>query len=434
MGGSGKRALASVLGLIVAVGAVFPLAKSWLTNPVDQRVVDLEVYRMAGVAAQRGASVYDFVTDPPQLLPFTYPPFSAIVAIPLAWMSWPVAQLVMTVLIFLALAVVVWYAFRPLIDRCGDWAPLAWGVLFAVMAFPLPVSDQIRFGQVDLFLVLLCVVDCATPRPRWPRGVLIGLATAVKLVPGVFLIYLLITRRKEAAGNAVLTAGGATLFALAALPEDSLDFWWPFDFWHSPGALFDSTRVGFPWNNSNQAMKGIVLRMWWPDAVTTIVWLIFLVIFAYFGYKYARRLSLLADSGTLDRADTWSAEMGGIAITGLLAVLLSPVAWIHHLAWIVLVMGALAGDARNWRRVGVVVVLWVAYFLHLPWWGGSKLGHGNPYPERFLGWLLQNAFGLMAMALVFVLGVWLVKQMCRETPESVGDPSRDAAELGTVAP
>ena len=61
---------------------------------------------------------------------------------------------------------------------------------------------------MDIFLVALCLVDCAAERPRWPRGALIGLATAIKLVPGVFIIYLLITGRRKAAGVSALTFAG----------------------------------------------------------------------------------------------------------------------------------------------------------------------------------------------------------------------------------
>ena len=46
------------------------------------------------------------------------------------------------------------------------------------------------------------MLDCAVREPRWPRGALIGLATAIKLVPGVFIVYLLITGRRRAAGVA----------------------------------------------------------------------------------------------------------------------------------------------------------------------------------------------------------------------------------------
>ena len=39
--------------------------------------------------------------------------------------------------------------------------------------------------------------------------------------------------------------------------------------------------------------------------------------------------------------------VGAFAITGLIAVLISPVAWIHHLAWLVVVFGAIVEIASG---------------------------------------------------------------------------------------
>ncbi|MEO5873382.1 MAG: glycosyltransferase 87 family protein [Streptosporangiaceae bacterium] len=417
---------ATVVGVVVATAAVTPNLVHWLTNVADQRLVDLDVYRTSGQAVLRGASVYDFVTEPPQLLPFTYPPFAALLAVPLALVSWPVAQGLMTALILVALTITVGYGFRPLISRFGDWSPAAWGVLVGLMSFALPVSDQFRFGQVDLFLVAMCVADCATKNPRWPRGLLVGLATAVKLVPGVFLVYLLVTGRRDAAWNAVLTAAAATLFTLGALPGDSVDFWF--------GALWDNSRVGSNNGTANQAFRGFLLRMYWPDPVTSLVWLLAVALLAYFGFRYARRASLLAASGTLAQNQAWSAEMTGIALTGLLAVLVSPIAWIHHLAWIVLVVGALAGDGRDRARCGAAAGVWLFYVLTIPWWGLDLIAAGNPGWERALGRIVQSSYALGAVALVFVLGIWLIGRIKAGSSRVPGVPSPNPAGLGTLAP
>ena len=56
-----------------------------------------------------------------------------------------------------------------------------------------------RFGQVGIPLMACCVLDCMLPRTRWPRGLLVGVAAAFKLVPGVFIPYLVLTRRWRAA-------------------------------------------------------------------------------------------------------------------------------------------------------------------------------------------------------------------------------------------
>ncbi|GAB2868337.1 hypothetical protein GCM10022221_81560 [Actinocorallia aurea] len=426
MAGPWRRTIAAAGGLLVAGAALVPVATTWLSNPEDQRLVDLDVYRTAGQAVLDGTSVYDFVTQAPQLLPFTYPPFSAILAVPMAWLPWSVAQFVMMGLVFGALALAAWWAFRPLIARAGDLGPLVLGGLVAALILPLPIHDQVRFGQVGLFLLALCLVDCLAPRTYWPRGMLVGLATAFKLVPGVFLIYLLITRRREAAGNAVLTAAGATLLTFVLLPRDSVDFWF--------GALFSSDRLGSNLGTSNQSLRGFLMRMYWPDALTSLVWFAAVAAVAVIGFRYARKLSLLADSGGLSPANAWSAETAGIAVTGLLAVLLSPVAWIHHLVWIIPVIGALAGDGRNFRRCLAAGGVWLFYVLQTPWWGTSHIQARHPVWEQALGRAMQSSFGLGAVALLFVLGGWLVNEMWRETPQRRPEEGPERVGMGTLTP
>ncbi|WP_106396677.1 glycosyltransferase 87 family protein [Actinocorallia populi] len=422
MVGPGRRVFAAVAGLAAAAAVLAPMAVNWLTNPADQRLVDLDVYRTAAVALVHGEPIYAFVTEPPQLLPFTYPPFAAVLAVPLAWMSWPIAQVVMVLLIYAALALSVRYGFRPLLRRAGDWSPLVLGVLVALLLCPMPLRDQVRFGQVDLFLVALCVVDCAAPRTRWPRGLLVGLAMAIKLVPGVFLIYFLVTRRREAAVNTLFTAAGATLFTFSLLPHDSLDFWF--------GALLEGDRVGSNYVTANQAVRGFLLRMYWPDPVTVVVWLAVVALLVWTGYRYARRLSLLGASGRLSPANSWSAEQAGIAVTGLLAVIVSPVSWIHHLAWIVLVIGALAGDGGNLRRCAAAAGVWLFYVLSIPWWGTSHIQPAKPLWEQAVGRIMQSSYGLGAVALLFVLGSWLVSEMWRETPADHQDEAHTGASMG----
>ncbi|ACY95726.1 MULTISPECIES: glycosyltransferase 87 family protein [Thermomonospora] len=421
-GGSAADLAILLAGVALAAAAIAPIAVHWLTNPPDQRLVDLEVYRAGGEAVLRGASVYDMLTPPPQLLPFTYPPFAALLAAPLALLPWPVAQVVWVTAIYLALGVAVWYSFRPLLVRAGRYAPLAAGALVGALAHLQPVHDQTRFGQVGVFLLVMCVADCLSPAPRWPRGMLVGLATAIKLVPGVFLIYLLLTGRREAAWNAVLTAAAATLAAFALLPADSIDFW--FD------AVLNNDRVGANNATTNQSINGMLLRLYWPDAVTKALWLVCLALMAWIGFRLARRASQAA--ARLDGASAYGLELAGIAITGLLSVLLSPVGWVHHLVWIVPVLGALVGDGRDLRRCLVAAGVAVFFAFRIPWWGTRLIGEGHSALERFTGRVVQDAFGLAAIALVVLLGHWLVNRVQGQSDRRV--PSPDQPEVGTLTP
>jgi alpha-1,2-mannosyltransferase len=397
-----------IAAVVIAAVAVGPLVLHWLTNQPDQRLVDLDVYRSGGQAVLRGAPVYDFVTQPPQLLPFTYPTFAVLLAVPLALIPWTAAQWLWTALIFVAMTLVVRYSFAGLLGRIRPWAPIMTGVLVGFCTYVMPLRDQIRFGQVDLLLVAMCVADVAPARTRWPRGLLIGLATAIKLVPGVFVIYFLITGRRREAVTAAVAAVVATLGTFLVLPADSADYWFR--------ALFDSGRLGANTATTNQSIRGMLLRLYWPGAVTSVLWLACVAVVAYFGFRAARAAWRDGD------------EIRGIAITGLIAVLVSPVAWIHHLAWLVVVFGAIVGDGRDRRRIALAAGIWLFYVLEVPWWGITMLAdHTAP---RFAGRIVQDAYGLGALALLVVLGRRRSRPM---DPQSDGvDTSRNRAQVGTL--
>src|SRR4051794_26894261 len=135
-----------LLALLLVVVAVAPLVLQWLGNVGDQRLVDLDVYRTGGEAILEGRPGYDFVTPAPPLLPFTYPPIAALLAMPLAAMSWPAAQWVWTILIFVTLAVSVGFGFRAVLSRArGLWLPMAFAFLMVACTYLMPIRDQVRF-------------------------------------------------------------------------------------------------------------------------------------------------------------------------------------------------------------------------------------------------------------------------------------------------
>ncbi|MGW5266192.1 glycosyltransferase 87 family protein [Microbispora sp. NPDC004025] len=399
--GARRPAWAWALALVAVAAAAAPLIAYWLTNPEDQRLVDLDVYRTGGWALLRGLPVYDVITPAPQLLPFTYPPVAAMLAVPLALMSWPVAQWVWTAAIVAVLAVTVRHAFRAFLGgvRGALAAPLLFAVLCVACTYLMPIRDQFRFGQVDLFLLALCLLDCVARRPWWPRGMLIGLATAVKLTPGVFLVYLAITAFPPREGDtaqrraflmAVFTAALLTLLPFLVIFDDARDFWF--------GALLDSERLGANAATTNQSLRGMLLRLYLPGWLTSVAWLAAVAAIGWYGFRRARRAHLDGDVTT------------AVALTGLMAVLLSPVAWIHHIAWVVVVLAALAGSGRDPVRLLVAAGVWLFYVLPIPWWGVALKALEIPVLSPVAGKIVQNAFGLGAIGLVWLLGSWLPRR------------------------
>jgi alpha-1,2-mannosyltransferase len=400
--------LVAGLAWLLALAAVAFLARASMAGPSPFHLLDLYVYRDGGRTILNGGPLYSMRSV--DALLFTYPPAAAVLATPLALMSFQVAQFAWLPMIYVPLLVVTWMSFRPLLARAGRYAPAVLAGLFTGAAFLLPVRQEIHYGQVDIFLVALCLVDCAAKRPRWPRGALIGLATAIKLVPGVFIIYLFVTGRRKAAGVAALSFAGVTGVSWLISPKDSVAYW--------TSAIFSSSRLGQNTQAANQSARGMILRLFAPAVAPTVVWLIVALLVAVAGFAAARAVARRGQ------------EMAGIAITGLLAALLSPVAWIHHLCWVVVAIAVLTGDGRNWRRVAGAAAAAVLFASDLPIWGKELLsGREAPIPAtRFM----EASFGLAALVLIWV--IWALRPAgAGEGQPEVADSSGSAADGALLA-
>lgn len=374
--------------VVVLLAAAVPVLRYLVFWPMDQWQVDVEVYREAGVSVLTGRPVYSTMTEAPQLLPFTYPPFAALLAIPLAFLPFGVVGWLWTLAQVAATTAIVWYAGWRLIHRTGSLAPLTLALLTAPMLWLHPVSDGLRFGQVNAFMVLACLMDLRSPRPgllrRIPAGVLVGIAMSIKLTPGVFVVHYLVNRRWKEAATAVGTAVGVTVGSWLVLPDASFTFW--------GGALQDPARLGPNAGTSNQSIRGFLLRVG-PDGLAgNVLWLVLVAVVGVVGYALARRAYRAGDS------------ISEVAAVGLMAVLLSPVAWIHHLHWMVVVVFAVLGaqPLRDRRRVAAAAAITVFFLGRMPWWGISWLN--QPDWPRWPGRVLQNAdtFGsLLALGLLW---------------------------------
>jgi alpha-1,2-mannosyltransferase len=184
------------------------------------------------------------------------------------------------------------------------------------------------------------------------------------------------------------------------------------DYWGS--AFFDSGRLGTNADTSNQSLRGMLLRAPMPDALRTLVLAICLAVVAFVGYRRARMLSARGD------------EVAGVAVVGLLAVLLSPVAWIHHLAWIVLVLGVLAGELRTRRQAISAAAVGVFYGFPLPWMGAHLIKTHHPL---VFGVPLRNAYGLGAIVLVLLLPA---RPRPQGEPDVAGHDVTRASRLGRL--
>ncbi|MEE1798527.1 glycosyltransferase 87 family protein [Streptomyces sp. JV176] len=392
-----RRAVASPARRVLTAGCLVVATAVFLaTVPLHRDFFDVAVYYGAVDDWVHGGRIYDYL-KPGTRYGFTYPPFAAVAMAPMALVSWPVAVATSIALSAVASALLLHWLAVPVVRRAlaartraageegkeaagHEWFTLTVvGCLFALLE---PVRDTFSFGQVNLVLVALVLADArllATGRGRY-AGIGIGLATAVKLTPGLFVVYLLITGRRRQAAIATATAGGATLLAALVDPAASRAFW--------TDALWHTDRVGALGYVSNQSLQGVLARLQ-PDHPSRALWAAcVLVVLAVWAYR-ARAAVRAGD----DRA--------GFALTGLAACLVSPVTWVHHLVWlipalIVLADAASAGpDGGRRVRPGVCVALYVVLCSSVVWlWRWDSTG-----PDAFLG---ANAYVWITLGLLFV--------------------------------
>ncbi|HEY0697658.1 MAG TPA: glycosyltransferase 87 family protein, partial [Micromonospora sp.] len=339
-GRTGRQVLL-VVGLAVAVAAFL-----WVAA-VRHGFFDLKVYYGAlRFWARDGGEIYDFL-KPGTKYGFTYPPFAALTMLPLAWLPWWAAIAVSVAATVVVSALVLWWLVDPLARRMGWTRWFALAVALCLAAAFEPMRETVNFGQVNMLLLGLVAADLLGLVARGSRwaGVGVGLATAVKLTPGIFIVYLLVTRRWRAAAVASGTAAGATLLAAALAPDASREFW--------TSALWNTDRVGSLAFVSNQSLQGVVARLD-PAEPSRLAWLVLVLAVLVVWARRSRAAVAAGDEAT------------GLALTGVVGCLVSPVTWVHHLVWLIpalvlLVENSLLAPAGSRRRRWLLGSAGVAY-------------------------------------------------------------------------
>ncbi|MBQ1049344.1 DUF2029 domain-containing protein [Micromonospora sp. C51] len=301
--------VAAVIVLAVAVAGFLSVAA------VRHGFFDLQVYRGALVWwVHDGGEIYDYL-KPGTQYGFTYPPFAALVMLPMAYLSWHAAIVVSVAAGVVTSAVLIWWLLDPVSRRAGWTRWFAFAVALCLVAAFEPMRETINFGQVNTLLLFLVAVDLLRLLPggsRW-AGIGIGLATAIKLTPGIFIVYLLVTGRWRAAVTASGTATAATVLAAALFPDASREFW--------TSALWNTGRVGELAFVSNQSLRGVVARLD-PENPSTLAWLLLVAATLVLWAWRSRVAASVGDEAT------------GLALTGAVMCLVSPVTWVHHLVWL----------------------------------------------------------------------------------------------------
>lgn len=380
----------------VAVGA-WVLAHH-LVRPLWHGWFDLMVYRGAVRSWAAGQPLYSFHRDTAtEFYGFTYPPFAALVLRPLGLGGWRLWAWLMSAASVAVVVVTTWRFLGPVARRAG-WPPVfAVASAIPVVLLMDPVRETISFGQINLYLVALVLLDVVAIRRGWRwAGAGTGIAAAIKLTPAIFLVYFALTRRwrPAAVGGAVFAA--ATCLAFLVSPHTSVEFW--------TSTLWDTSRVGHTDKTSNQSLLGLLTRV--ADPVPArLMWLVLGGALLCLGLRRARRAFAEGD------------ELVGLTLTGLTGILISPISWTHHLFWlvpaVVVLVDVAAGrptvaapllPSSDWRRplAGLAAAgITAACCSSVIWY--FQRDDGLTHVGGALGTVGENAFVLVMLALVVLL-------------------------------
>ncbi|MFC4493240.1 glycosyltransferase 87 family protein [Streptomyces ovatisporus] len=383
-------------------------------------MIDLMVYRAEGWTVRTGGDLYAMRATYAQL-PNTYPPFAALLFMPLTLLDVaPMRTLATAGNLVLLVAFV--HLFLKLLGRPARASRPAATLLIASLAvWCEPVWTTLRYGQVNLLLATLVLWDLSRRNDHRWAGVGIGVAAGIKLTPALFVIFLLLCgliqwrrrslsdERSTAASwwnppvrRAAFATGtflGTVLLGAIVLPYDSRRFW--FD------ALFQSERVGHTDITDNQSLRGVLARLLhtgdpgWPWAAVACV-----VVVLGLGAAVA---AASAGERRLPFAPAWAAV--ACAVT---ALLVSPVSWSHHWVWCIPLVVLLGTEtlrrhrALLWRTLtGTAALVFCSYALWLVPHGVT--GPVRPELDQNAGEMMLSAAypaaGLGFLALTAVLAV-----------------------------
>ncbi len=323
-----------------------------VTHPMDRWMApaDLHVYRLGGkVVAQvaptynagMAAPLYDW---PGNGLKFTYTPFAAMIFTALWLPSWALLLKLSIAVSTAAMVAAIWMTLGGLGYRAGLARLGSTLLLAAALFWTEPVQRTLYLGQVELLLMALIMWDMSQPDRRWWKGAGVGLAAGIKLVPLIFIPYLLLTRRFREAAVASGAFLATVVLGFAVLPEDSRAWW-------LHGLFLQGSRTGFLGWEGNQSLQAIITRFAGSVAAGQPVWLIAAFVTLVVG---------VASAVALDRAGHRTVAVLTCALVG---VLVSPVSWDHHWVWVVpavtvlVVYGIRARTAMRWAYLAGAALL-----------------------------------------------------------------------------
>jgi alpha-1,2-mannosyltransferase len=347
--------LATVAPWLLIASIAARLALTYLV-PNGANFVDLHVYVGGAAALSRPGALYDYVyadQTPDFPLPFTYPPFAAVLFYPLHFVPFGVLAFAWQLGTIAALYGVVRLCQRLLADTdAGPPGNRSTAMLWTAIAiWTEPLRSTFDYGQVNVFLVLAVLYAVYSTR-WWLSGLLVGLAAGVKLTPAISGLYFLGVRRWGAAVCSVAVFFGTVVVSALVVGDQTRRYF--------VDLLGDAGRVGPIGTSFNQSWRGGISRILGHDAGYGPLVLAGIAVTAVLAILAWRAVGV---------GSTCPDRLGSILVVQLFGLLASPISWTHHWVWLVpLMIWLVHGPLR--RTVGARILGWgwlVLTVIGVPW-------------------------------------------------------------------
>jgi alpha-1,2-mannosyltransferase len=348
---------------------------------------------------------------------------AAVAFSPFAWLGLSPASVTITVITLVLLLVSTWIVLTRLqvwehtsVSREPAWSRRCWlaaGIVALATIYLEPIQANFAFGQINVVLMTLVIADCVPRRTPWPRGMLLGLAIAVKLTPAVFLLYFVLRRDGRTVLTAIGTVVAASLVGFALAWSDSWEYW--------TKTIHHTDRIGSAALNTNQNIAGSLARLELSNYTHFLLWTT--ACFAVLGLTIwaVRRI---APSSTTVSPDN---QVLGLVCVALFGLMVSPVSWSHHWVWAlpaVLVTTVIAYRQRNIAlavvsAAGIALMIWIPLEL-LP-----------KHHEETASWwrqILGMSYVWWALALLVVAGLTVKGRSASPLPSPGSAPVADQVQ------
>lgn len=398
----------AILWSVGAISAALASAGA-VKMAVNRLQLDMAVYLLGGRNLVDGRLYLVGLSQSPHL-PFTYPPFAALVFAPLSALPQSWAQVIWSVVNVFALFALVSLSLRAAVPTLGRQRLIQWSLVLLGPAYLMePVRLTLNFGQVNIVLAAMVLGDLTG---TWrigtrtlPRGVLVGIAASIKLVPLLFVPYLFVTRQAKAAWWSLGTFVACSLLSAAFDPRVSWSYWTKY--------ATDAKRVGGVVYISNQSLRAVADRLNHGLVSTGLI-------------TGASVVVAIAGVALAAWAYRSSSSFLGVLVCAATGLLVSPITWAHHLVWVVpvLIWLALAPDRPRggplWAALGAGLFFWAPIW-HVPFGSNRELSEH--------GWQLIGGNAFFFATVLFLIGTAVMLLIRRRSRPA---PAEDAlaAEVG----